>query len=180
MIRKLVDEFRARRRRRYLDVLRSRGMKIGAGTTIEDGFFFDPSHCYLIEIGPNCTLAPNVRLVAHDASTKRLLGATRLGRITIEEGCFIGDSVIILPNVTIGRSSILGAGSIVTRAVPPGSVAVGSPARVLCSVDDFRQRQSALFASARTFSSEYWVENANAAMLTELAEAAARGVIFID
>jgi maltose O-acetyltransferase len=180
MIGKLVSAFLARRRRQYFAMLRSRGMKIGAGTTIQDGFFFDPSHCYLLEIGANCTLAPNVRLVAHDASTKRLLDATRLGRIVIEDDCFIGDSVIILPNITVGRGSIVGAGSVVTRSVPAGSIAVGNPARVLCSVEDYRQRQAALLENSRRFSSEYWVENADAAKLAELSNAVAQGSVFIE
>jgi maltose O-acetyltransferase len=180
MIGKVVSAILARRRRQYFDLLRSRGMKIGAGVTIQDGFFFDPSHCYLIEIGANCTLAPNVRLVAHDASTKRLLDATRLGHILIEEGCFIGDSVIVLPGVTIGRGSIVGAGSVVTRSIPAGSVAVGNPARVRCSVEEYRHRQTALLEAGRKFSSDYWVENADAAKLSELAQAVSRGTVFIE
>lgn len=180
MIGRLWSAVAERRRRQYLDTLRSRGMKLAADASIQDGFFFDPSHCYLIEIRSGCILAPNVRLVAHDASTKQLIGATRLGHIVIEENCFLGDSVIVLPNVTIGRDSIVGAGSVVTRSIPPGSVAVGNPARVLCTVEDYRRRQAALLAAGTRFSSEYWVENAAPEKLSELSGAVARGNVFID
>jgi maltose O-acetyltransferase len=180
MIGRLWSLFLERKRRRYFSTLCSRGMKIGDDVTIEDGFFFDPSHCYLIEIGARCTLAPNVRLVAHDASTKRLLGATRLGRIVIEEECFIGDSVIILPGVTVGRGSILGAGSVVTRSVPAGSVAAGNPARVLGSADDYRRKQAERLAAGKKFSADYWVGAATPAQLKELSAAVASGIVFIE
>ncbi len=167
------------KRDRYLGVLRQRGLKLGEDVSIEDGFFLDPSHCYLIEIRSRCMLAPNVRLIAHDASTKRLIGATRLGPILIEEGCFIGDSVIVLPGVTIGRGSIIGAGSIVTRSIPAGSVAAGNPARVLFPVDEYRNRQAGLLASGRKFSADYWIENGGASQREEILAAAARGDGFI-
>ena len=51
--------------------------------------------------------------------------------ITIEEGVWIGNNVIILPNVTIGKKSIIGAGAVVTRSIPPYCMAVGNPARVI-------------------------------------------------
>ena len=109
----------------------SKGLKLGKGVEIIDTFFFDPSHCYLISIGDNCTICPGVRLIAHDASTKKFLGYTKLGKIDIKENCFIGDSTIILPGVTIGPNSIIGAGSVVTKNIPPNVVAAGNPARVL-------------------------------------------------
>jgi carbonic anhydrase/acetyltransferase-like protein (isoleucine patch superfamily) len=59
------------------------------------------------------------------------------GKITIQDNCVIGVSSIILPGVTIGPDSIVGAGSVVTRDVPPKSVAAGNPARVLCTLDEY-------------------------------------------
>jgi len=51
--------------------------------------------------------------------------------VTIEEDCWLGTGAIVLPGVRIGRGSIIGAGAVVTRDIPPLSVAVGSPARVI-------------------------------------------------
>lgn len=51
--------------------------------------------------------------------------------ITIEDDCWIGSGAIILDGVTIGRGSVIGAGAVVTRDIPPASVAVGVPARVI-------------------------------------------------
>ena len=179
MIGSILEYYKRRRRERYLGLLRSRGLQLAADASIEDGFFLDPSHCYLISIGSRVTFAPNVRLIAHDASTKRLLGASRLGRIVIEDGCFLGDSVVVLPGVTIGRSSIIGAGSVVTRSIPPGSVAVGNPAKVLFSVEEYAARQRALMAEGRRFSEEYWIERANPDQIRELCQAVDSGPTFI-
>lgn len=51
--------------------------------------------------------------------------------ITIEDGCWLGGGVIVCPGVTIGRRSVIGAGAVVTRDIPPFSLAVGNPARVI-------------------------------------------------
>lgn len=101
------------------------------------GSFLDPSHCFLIEIGDNCTLAPNVRIMAHDASMKKIMGVARVGRVIIHNNCFLGDSTIVLPGVSIGPNSIIGAGSVVSRNIPPDSVAVGNPAQVIMPIADF-------------------------------------------
>ncbi|WP_300267136.1 DapH/DapD/GlmU-related protein [uncultured Enterococcus sp.] len=56
-------------------------------------------------------------------------------KVIIEEGCWIGEKVCILPGVKIGKKSIIGAGSVVTKEIPPYSIAVGSPARVIKRYD---------------------------------------------
>lgn len=53
------------------------------------------------------------------------------GPVIIEENCWIGEKVTILPNVTIGHNSIIGANSVVTKDIPPFSIAVGCPAKVI-------------------------------------------------
>lgn len=128
----------------YLAFLKERGLQIGENVIIMDACFFDPSHCFLISIGNNTTFAPNVRLIAHDASTKRALGYSRVGRIRIGSECFIGDSVIVLPGVSIGDGSVIASGSVVTKDIPAGSIAAGSPCRVIASHEDFIQKHKQL------------------------------------
>ncbi len=55
--------------------------------------------------------------------------------ITIEDEVWIGGGAIVLPGVTIGKGSVIGAGAVVTKDIPPYSVAVGSPARVIRQVE---------------------------------------------
>lgn len=101
----------------------------------------DPGHCWLISIGDNVTLAPRVHILAHDASTKRILGYTLIGRVTIGNNVFIGAGSIILPNVKIGNNVIVGAGSVVSRTIPDNSAALGTPARIICSYEEFVEKR---------------------------------------
>jgi acetyltransferase-like isoleucine patch superfamily enzyme len=80
-------------------------------------------------IGPNATFTndPFPRSKVHRAEA----------RVTcIEAGASIGANATILPGLTIGARAMVGAGSVVTRDVPPGTVVAGNPARVIRSVDD--------------------------------------------
>ncbi len=71
LIRKLSAYIWKKKRTSYIESLIKNGLKLGKDVDIVDIFFFDPSHCFLISIGDNCTICPNVRLIAHDASTKK-------------------------------------------------------------------------------------------------------------
>jgi len=100
---------------------------------------------YLIRIGDHVTIASGVSLVTHDGGCwlfrDQVPDLNCFGKIEIEDNCFIGINAIILPNVTIGRNSIVGAGSVVTTSIPPGSVAAGVPARVIATSEDYRMRR---------------------------------------
>jgi acetyltransferase-like isoleucine patch superfamily enzyme len=61
----------------------------------------------------------------------QLQDSTEGGPVRIERWCWIGAHAFIMPNVTIGRNSVIGANSVVNRNIPPYSVAVGVPARVI-------------------------------------------------
>lgn len=167
------------RRDRYIAGLVDKGLTLGKNVEIIDTFFFDPSHCYLITIGDNCTICPNVRLIAHDASTKKYLGYTKLGKINIKKSCFIGDSVIVLPNVTIGPNSIVGAGSIVTKDVPPCSVAAGNPARVICTMGEYLERIKELSSDKRIFDEGYFINRLDDKKRHELVESLGDSIGFI-
>jgi len=59
-----------------------------------------------------------------------------MGDVVVEENATVGANAVVLPGVTIGRSAIVGAGAVVTRDVPPFSIAVGVPARIIKRVDE--------------------------------------------
>ena len=175
----IFDLIRKRKRTKYLADLVRNGLRLGADVQIVDTFFFDPSHCFLISIGDNCTICPNVRLIAHDASTKRFLGYTKIGRIDIKENCFIGDSVIILPGVTIGPNSIVGAGSVVTKDVPPNSVAAGNPVRVISSLEAYVKKVEGLSGKKRIFDESYFIEKLDEKKRREMIESIGDTIGFI-
>lgn len=114
----------------------SMGMKVGNDFGRLNGVILDPSHCWLIEIGDNVTTAPRVHVLAHDTSTKQFLGYTKIGRVTIGNNVFVGAEPIILSNVSIGNNVIIGANSTVTKDIPDNSVAVGTPASVICTLEE--------------------------------------------
>lgn len=154
MLGTIISKILNYRRKKYMAELIKRGLKLGKNTHVLDGNFLDPSHCFLISIGDNCTLAPNVRLIAHDASMNKHLGIGKIGRITIHDNCFLGDSVIVLSGVSIGPNAVIGAGSVVTRDIPPNSVAAGNPAKVITSFDKFMKKHNDNKDKYRCFSQE--------------------------
>ncbi|MBR6125886.1 acyltransferase [Candidatus Saccharibacteria bacterium] len=91
-----------------------------------------------LEIGNHVTLT-GVKILTHDASTKRFLGngINRIGRVVIGNNVFVGTQTLILPNVRIGNNVIVGAGSVVTKDVPDGMVYAGNPARKICTIEEF-------------------------------------------
>lgn len=125
------------------EVLIDQGMKVGKKFERMNNVLIDDSHAWLIEIGDNVTLAPRVHILAHDASTKKFLGYTKIGKVTIGNNVFVGAETVILPGVRIGDNVIIGANSTVTSDVPTGMVAVGSPAKVLCSLEEYLSKEHA-------------------------------------
>lgn len=126
----------------------ARGMNVGNNFTRLNGVILDPDHCWLINIGDNVTLAPRVHILCHDASTKHFLNYTKIGKVIIGNNVFVGADTVILPNVKIGDNVIIGANSTVTSNIPSGVIAVGSPAKVLCSVDEYVAKEKKRMADS--------------------------------
>ena len=139
---------RDRRRELLAELLGS----IGNGSTIRSPFRCD--HGYRITVGASCfvnwgavfqdtgpitlgdavMLGPNVQLLtaSHPLDpARRRAGWQRAAPIVIGDNAWLGGGVVVLPGVTIGADAVVGAGSVVTRDVPPGVLALGSPARVV-------------------------------------------------
>ena len=103
-----------------------------------------------VTIGENVLLGPHVSIFTaghpvHPASRATLY---EYGiPVTIEDGCWIGGCSVILPGITIGKYSVIGAGSVVTKNIPPMCIAAGNPCRVIRKITDedvrvyFRNRE---------------------------------------
>jgi maltose O-acetyltransferase len=178
-ISKLIHIIKNNRRKKHLASLVKNGLKLGRNVDIIGDFFFDPSHCLLISIGDNCTICPNVRLIAHDASTKKFLGYTKIGKIDIRDNCFIGDSAIVLPDVTIGPNSIVGAGAVITNDVPPKTVFAGNPARQIYSFETYIKKIERLMINEKLFDQKYLIDKLNDERREEMLESIKRGLGFI-
>lgn len=176
---RLHSVFLEKKRQRHLNSLIKRGLRFGKNVEIIADFFFDPSHCFLISIGDNCTICPNVRLIAHDASTKRLIGYTKIGKIAIGDNCFIGDSVVVLPNVKIGNNSIVGGGSVVAKDIPTNAVAAGNPAEVIFTIDEYYNKLIKVIESKTLFDERYFIKNLDKKKRDEILESIKDTIGFI-
>lgn len=90
--------------------------------------------CAKIKIGADTFIGPNCGLytAVHPTNAKdRVAGKEWARPITIGNGVWLGGNVVVLPGVTIGDRAVIGAGSVVTKDIPPDTVAVGNPCRVI-------------------------------------------------
>jgi maltose O-acetyltransferase len=125
-------------------VLRELLGAVGRSSYIRPPFFCDYGfflnfNCVILDvvpvaIGDRVQIASAVQILAADHPLDvetRASGLENGQPIVIEDDAWIGGGAILCPGVTVGRGSVIGAGSVVTRDIPPDVVAVGSPCRVL-------------------------------------------------
>lgn len=115
---------------------RFRGVKIGNNCHISPYVLIDLLHPELIRIGNNVTISSNSMIFSHVNMTAneflKTHGFPRLIKnVEIKDGAVISVGCILTAGVTIGKNSIIGAGSVVTQNIPDNSIAIGNPARIV-------------------------------------------------
>lgn len=96
-----------------------------------------------IIIGRNCLIASNATIIDSDghgiiASERGSVNPVS-SPVIIEDNVWIGMNTIILKGVRIGMNSVIGAGSVVTKSIPPDCVAAGNPARIIKNIDNISE-----------------------------------------
>ena len=115
--------------------------KIVIGDNCLIGYRFCALAAEDILIGKNVIMASDVTIVAHNhgmdvtSSVPYKDQSLQASAVRVGDNCWIGDNVVILPGVTIGKNVVIGAGSIVTKDMPDDVVVVGNPARVIKKFD---------------------------------------------
>ena len=113
------------------------GKHIRVGKRFFANFHFTVLDEALVTIGDDCFIGPNVSIYTACHSTDPVERNSRkewAEPVTIGDTVWIGGDVCILPGVTIGDNVTIGAGSVVTRDIPSGTVAVGNPCRVIKTI----------------------------------------------
>lgn len=132
-----------------ISYFRSLGVRIGNNVSIIQPIspVIFSSEPYLVSVGDNTTISFDVVFVTHDAATRvirNLPDGNRetvvYGTISVGKNCFIGCRTTILPNVKIGDNAIIGAGSLVNRDIPSNVIAAGNPCKVICTLDEYREK----------------------------------------
>lgn len=104
---------------------------------------FWSSEPYLIKIGSFCQITAGVKLYTHGGA-----GAARrwypkfdtFGKVSIGDYVYIGNDAKIMAGVTIGDNVLIAAGSIVTKSIPSNVVVAGNPAKYICSIEEYLER----------------------------------------
>ena len=124
-------------------LLRLRGCKVGKGVFIGDGVYVDLVYPHLITIEDGAFVCARAILLAHNRDISAYRRGIWIGDVPhitrpvrVGRGAHIGMGAILLPGTTVGEGAIVGAGSVVARDIPPYTIAVGVPAKVIREVPE--------------------------------------------
>lgn len=127
--------------------LREFGVQIGNDCRIftKNPYEMFGSEPFLIRIGNHVTVTTGVKFITHDGGTwvfrQEDPDFDVFGPIEVKDNVFIGIGTLIMPGVTIGENCVIGSQSVVSRSIPPNSVAAGVPARVIMGLDEYRAKK---------------------------------------
>jgi maltose O-acetyltransferase len=132
------------------------GLTLGRRVSVERRVHIDPDFPWLIAIGDETVISLGVTILAHDASTRRPLGYTRVAPVVIGARVFIGAGAIVLPGVTVGDDAIVGAGSVVRHDVAAATVVAGNPAAPIVETAAYLDRHRARMRRRPTWPKRGW------------------------
>ena len=122
------------------------GMIVEDGVSIVGGVNFG-SEPYLIHLHKHCRISMDVMFITHDGGTwafrndnEKYKHIIKYGKIEVGEYSFVGARSTILPGVTIGSYCVVGAGSLVNKDVPDGTVVAGVPAKFICTTEEYAEK----------------------------------------
>lgn len=119
---------------------KSIGVNIGKNNLIGKNHW--SSEPYLITIGDNCQLT-NCKIFTHGGGNvirSQYPNFDCFGKVKIGNWVYIGTNALIMPGVTIEDNVLVAAGSVVTKSIPKGMVVAGNPAKIICSIDEYYEK----------------------------------------
>ena len=125
-----------------MDILaKEAGVNIGEDNFVSDCFWSTAP--YLITIGSHCQITGGVKLFTHGGG--QVLrhedpDFDAFGKVVIGDYVYLGTNSLVMPGVTIGNNVLVAAGSVVTKSVPSGCVIGGNPARIICTIEEYKKK----------------------------------------
>lgn len=99
---------------------------------------------WIISLGHNVHITDGVKFITHDGGTllyRHIVPDLEVTKpIRVGNDVYVGNNVLILPGVTIGNNVVIGAGAVVSKDIPDNSVAVGVPAKVIKTADEYFEK----------------------------------------
>lgn len=152
MIKRFIAKFKRkyalRNEKAYIKYLRDCGVKIGDRCHIGEPrtITIDLTRPYLIEIGNMVRMNKGFTLLTHDFATSVLTNAygeflPSAGKVKIGNNVYFAQKCSVMKGVTIGDNCIIGYGSLVTKDIPANSVVAGSPAKVICTLEQYYEKR---------------------------------------
>ena len=155
---KLFDSYL--RKYRPLNYWVKKGLKCGEGCEIYEMASFG-TEPYLVKLGNKVRVNKGVHFITHDGgvwvlrnSIPELKDIDLFGSIEVGNNVHIGNNYIIMPGVTIGNNCIIGCGAIVTKDIPDNSIAVGIPARVIETLEEYYDKHKNEFVKTKFLTNE--------------------------
>jgi len=130
---------------------RKAGVRIGNVTELGTNIWIDINFKNMVTIGNEVILAGHTLIISHSfvMSGYREEG---FGPVIIKDNARIGMRCVLLPGVTVGENSVVGAGSVVARDIPPNCLAVGVPAKPIRYFDDLgKEKQKVAFQGSKLY-----------------------------
>lgn len=123
---------------------RQDGVIMGSQNFIASHFW--TSEAYLITIGNHCALTEGVKIFTHGGARVargKYPNFDLFGKVVLGDRVYVGSGAQIMPGVTIGDNVLIAAGSVVTKSIPSNIVVAGNPAKYICSLDEYIERNLA-------------------------------------
>lgn len=132
---------------------RSEGVIMGCHNLIASRFW--STEPYLIKIGNHCQLTEETKIYTHGGALvarDRYPNFDVFGKVMLGDRVYVGSRAIIMPGVTIGDNVLIAAGSVVTKSIPSNVAVAGNPAKYLCSLDEYIERNIAFNTDTKSLS----------------------------
>lgn len=132
------------------------GVTIGVDNFIADNECWS-TEPFLIKVGNHCQITAGVKFLTHgggQAVRRFVPDMDTFGKITIGDYVYLGTNSLIMPGVTIEDNVLVAAGSVVTKSIPSGMVVGGNPARIICTIEEFIERNKNINTHTKGISRE--------------------------